>query len=121
MSLTNRRRILYWSSFSILVLITLFIGMASVTTVRSDNGPTPDYTRFATPLSSPVHNGGNATWTVTKMSFISLYPKGFDFVLDVTSSTGRITIAKVHWRHSTTQPVDMVVPVDNSGELHAHW
>src|SRR5579859_6285658 len=121
MYLANRRRIVYWSAFSVLILVTLFIGMASVTTVHSDNGPTPAYTRFATPLSSPVQNGGHATWNVSKMTFARQYPNGFDFFLDVTSSAGQLTIAKIQWRHSTGKPVEMDVPIDNSGELHAHW
>src|SRR5688572_8280420 len=121
MTSSNRRRILYLSALAVIVLSMLFIGMGSVATIQSQTEPTSIYTRFATPLSSPTNNGGKATWTMKGMTFASKYPTGFQFTLDVTSSAGRISIAKVKWRHSTINPSEIRAFPDASGKYIAQW
>ncbi len=77
--------------------------------------------RYATVVPSPTNNGGKATWNIKTMSFVSQYPKGFDFVLDATSTGGPIALATVVWRHSTIDPQFEFVKVDPSGQFIAHW
>src|SRR5688572_24968942 len=121
MSLSNRWRILSLSGLVVIILSILFMGMGSISVVRSDNEPTSIYTRFATPLSSPTNNGGKATWTMSGMTFTSKYPAGFEFTLNISSSAGRISIAKIKWRHSTINPSEMRAFPDASGKYIAQW
>jgi hypothetical protein len=118
---SHRKQLLFWSALTVIILAVLFTSMSSIHIVHSLDEPTSIYTRFATPLSSPVNNGGHATWTVKQMALASKYPKGFDFVLDASSDAGKITIAKVNWRHSTGKPISLMVFPDQSGKYVGHW
>jgi hypothetical protein len=121
MTPSNRWRISYLSGLALIILSILFMGMGNIATVRSDNEPTSIYTRFATPLSSPTNNGGKATWTMKGMTFESKYPAGFEFTLDISSSAGKVSIAKVKWRHSTINPSEIRGFPDANGKYIAQW
>ncbi len=118
MKLSMRQQILPWSGLAVLAALMLFMSMVNV---PSQAAPAPTQARFATPLASPTNNGGNAKWTVKQMSFVSHYPGGFDFVLDVSSSAGKVALATVMWRHSTTVPNTMLGTLDESGKFVAQW
>ncbi len=118
MRFTARWRTLSWIGLVILALFVLMMG--SISTAQSAN-PTATYARFATPLSSPTNNGGKAKWAVQKITFVSHYPKGFDFAVQASSSAGKIIKAMVMWRHSTTHPNTMLGTADTSGTFTAHW
>src|SRR5258708_2273050 len=113
-------RSLLWSSLALVALALMWTSIS--TRVIAQAAPTYDAThRFATVIPSPTNNGGKAIWKIKTMSFVSKYPKGFDFVLDVTSSGGSIALATVVWRHSTIDPQFEFVKVDPSGQFIAHW
>ncbi len=89
-----RTRTVIWMSLSVLVAAVLFVGMGFAALAQGEVTP-----KTATPLPSPVNNGGKAQWAVKSMTFTSDYPNGFEFALDATSSGGKITGASVIWRH----------------------
>ncbi|MEP7287690.1 MAG: hypothetical protein ABI947_18205 [Chloroflexota bacterium] len=122
MKLSNRWHILGWTGLTVLILFIMFTGTAVSLPIAYGNAqPTIDSTRFATPLPSPQHNGGRATWTVKSMGFVSKYPTGFVFTLDASSSLGKITLAQVLWRHAANKPTSMMVQADKTGKFVAYW
>jgi hypothetical protein len=120
LSKQTTRRTLYWTLLAIVITGILLVGLGTAPVARSLDEPTSIYTRFATPLSSPTNNGGKSTWKIKSMTFASQYPNGFDFGLDISSSAGRITLARVLWRHSTGQPFSLNVQPDKNGKYLAH-
>lgn len=113
-----------WTALVIAVLLMLWANIAPTASAHALNAASPTYDptqRFATVVPSPTNNGGGATWQVNKLDFVSNYPKGFDFVLDVTSSGGKVLYATVNWRHSTINPQFKLVRPDISGKFIAHW
>jgi hypothetical protein len=115
------RRFFVWAGLTVVALLMLFTEMGSLPRVQSNPAVAATSARFATPLSSPTGNGGKARWTVKKMSIVSKYPKGFDLVLDVSSSAGKVSRATALWRHSTTHPSLALGLPDASGKFVAHW
>src|SRR5258708_1807589 len=107
----------FWSGLTLVVLAVMWVSISGRATAQTYD-PTH---RYATVVPSPTNNGGKATWNIKTMSFVSQYPKGFDFVLDVTSTGGPIALATVVWRHSTIDPQFEFVKVDPSGQFIAHW
>lgn len=71
----------------------------------------------------------NAEWTINTDEFISMYPDGFKFVLDVQSSGGAIVSARVEWQHRpnirASQPIRVrreTAEIDaETGVITARW
>jgi hypothetical protein len=119
-------RSILWGSLALIVLTIMWASIGGPVTAYSAQAATSSATydpaqRYATVVPSPTNNGGSATWQIKTMSFVSKYPKGFDFVLDASSTGGAIVYATVVWRHSTIQPQFEAVKADPSGEYVAHW
>jgi hypothetical protein len=106
-----------WSGLAILIVYML--SLAGTSPVYSSAITATSH--FATPLPSPTNNGGNAQWKVNKTALVSNYPKGFDFVIDASSSAGKITKAIVMWRHSTSHPQTMLATINDKGQHKVHW
>ena len=120
---STRRPILYASVFGFLALFILFSNALqlpySPNIARGGTEPTSE--RFATLPPTPRNNGGSAKWTIRSNKFVSNYPKGFSMIIDVTSSGGKISLARIKWRHSTSKLYESQGYPDQSGHILAGW
>ncbi|MCD4684516.1 MAG: hypothetical protein K8S97_01085 [Anaerolineae bacterium] len=65
-----------------------------------------------------AQDAGTAEWTISRMDFTSVYPRGFQFVLDAESSGGPIVSARVVWQHRPTNRANEPVRVRRAtGEI----
>ena len=111
-------RVVSWSVTAALLLLFLALNGSRV---QSLPALVATNSRWATPLPSPVNNGGKATWSVTQTALISNYPQGFDFTIVAKSSAGKITKAVVSWRHSTRSPSLVLATAKGTDQFIAHW
>src|SRR5258706_15134339 len=113
-----RIRAIGWTILGCILLASLTFSRSFFAGAQGDLTP-----KTATPLPSPVNNGGSATWTVNATTFKSNYPKGFEFDIDATSSGGKIASAGVIWRHSPQATRNRrVAKVDpDTGKVSATW
>ncbi len=102
------KRVLISTSFIILVIamgmVLLLNSSPTLVTAQGDSTPTANDAPtsrevFQNFYLAPEEIKGTATWVLDVHDFVSNYPEGFKFTVDVSSSEADITNATVYWSH----------------------